>query len=283
MIRIALIILFLTKSTFGQDFVFDFLRNDFERYLFSNFKLRPNHTNLDYMFYDSLHHCKQLVSVNVAKPMTNIPYRSNPKYFLDRVFSVKRIFNDTKTTTTAHTYPIFLLRDIDNGDTIYFKYNPEYGSRFPFLVNGVSNEEDEYCHLIEHKQLPVASIEYLHTPCRGSVDAAPVSLHKYLNGSKTDYTLSLRTYGTRPHPRVKGATVYLSDGSRITRKNATIKFKQTGNYYEYNTSIKLSPSDLKKLQQATISKHELYIYIKDVPQDFSHQLRMLANCIEQME
>lgn len=280
MFRVALIVLFLTKPVFGQEFVFNFLRNDFKKYLFSNLKLQPNHTHLDYMLYDSLHHCKQLVSVNVAEPMPNIPYRTNPKRFLDRIFSVDRIFNEPEDEAiSASRYPIFLLRDVHSGDTVYFKYNPDYSHKFPFVVNGVSAEEDEYCHLIEQKQLPVASINYLHTPSRGSVDAAPVSLHRYKNGTKENYTLNLRTYGTRPHPRVKGVTVYLSDGSRIIRNDATITFKQTDTHYEYSASIKLTDSDLEKLQNNTIAKHELYIYKKEVDKPFANQLKMLAKCM----
>lgn len=284
MFRVALIALFIAKPALGQEFVFNFLRNDFKKYLFTNLKLHPNHSHLDYMLYDSLHHCKQLVGVNVAEPMTNIPYRTNPKRFLDRVFSVEHIYNENESENrTASRYPIFLLRDVHSGDTIYFKYNPDYSNKFPFVVDGITAEEDDYCHLIEHKQLPVASINYLHTPSRGSVDATPVSLHKYKNGSKENYTLHLRTYGTRPHARVKGVTVYLDDGSRIVRNDAVIRFTQNATHYEYSASIKLTDADLEKLQSTTIAKHELYIYKKEVDKTFANRLRLLAKCMAKIE
>ena len=180
-------------------------------------------------------------------------------------------------------YPIFQLRDSETSDTLYFKYNPNSMDRFPFMVNGVIGDEDEFCHLLEKKELPFSEGVYIRTPNRGTIETAPVSLHRTTDANGTHYNLHLRTYGTRPHSRVKGVKVYLKDGSRITRNNAGIRFTQTAYGYEYSASIKLNADELDLLLQSPIAKQQLYIYSFDVTEAFGHQLMMLSRCLKQLK
>lgn len=284
MLRGFCIFFLLPITTRSQDFQLKFLRNDFEKYLYTEVKLRPDHGNLDYMLYDSLEHCQQLVHQNVIHPLSGLRYRTDPKSIENRIFHVEEIIlnKGNLNTGTFCSYPVFVLRDTQLGDTLYFKYNSNSIERFPFVVNGVVGDEDEYCHLLEKKKLTFSDGLYVHTPNRGTIENAPVSLHRVTEGTETYFTLHLRTYGTRPHSRVKGASVYLSDGSRIFRNYAPIRFEQTKYGYEYSTSIKLSSEELKLLMNSPVAKHQLYIYSYTVPKKFGHQLMMLSRCLEKL-
>lgn len=284
MIRAIAIFSLLTLSVSAQDFDFEFFRYDYEKYRFASLKLRPHYPHLDYMLYDSLQHCKQLVNHHVAFPFKDKRYRTDPAQIQHRVFVVEDIIDQNSLMTGGSLlgYPIFQLVDRETSDTLYFKYNPNSVEQFPFMVNGIIGDEDEFCHLLEKKELPFSKGVYIRTPNRGTIETAPVSLHKITDINGTHYNLYLRSYGTRPHSRVKGVKVYLKDGSRIIRNNADIQFTQTSYGYEYNTSIKLNSDELELLLQNPIAKQQLYIYSYDVPEQFGHQLMMLTRCIKNM-
>lgn len=280
MIRILGLLLLLPFAVRSQDFAFHFLRNEFEKYRFTKVKLRADHGALDYMLYDSLHLCMQKVNHRVTHPVPNFRYRTDPDFLKEKVFSVEQIINNHPG---IGSHPVFMLKEVRSGDTLYFKYNPNSIAKFPFVVDGMVQEEDEFCHLLEKKELPFANVAYIRTPNRGTIQEVPVSLHKNIEDGKACYMLHLRTYGTRPHARVKGVSVYLSNGSRIYRNNAVIQFQETKHGYEYSASIKLSSDELEKLLNSTISKHQLYIYSLKLPQDIAHRFRMLTKCLTKME
>jgi hypothetical protein len=284
-IRAITILSLLTLSVTAQEFGFEFFRYDYEKYRFAALKLRPNHPHLDYMLYDSLQHCQQLVNHHVAFPLKEKRYRTDPAQIERRVFVVDDIIDQSSIMSGGSFlgYPIFQLRDSETSDTLYFKYNPNSMDRFPFMVNGVIGDEDEFCHLLEKKELPFSEGVYIRTPNRGTIETAPVSLHRTTDANGTHYNLHLRTYGTRPHSRVKGVKVYLKDGSRITRNNAGIRFTQTAYGYEYSASIKLNADELDLLLQSPIAKQQLYIYSFDVTEAFGHQLMMLSRCLKQLK
>lgn len=284
MLRLFSIFMLITLSVTAQEFDFEFLRHDYEKYRFTEVKLRPDFTNLDYALYDSLQHCQQLVNHHVAYPLRDKRYRTDPSKIQDRVFMVDEIIDQKNIINSGSPlgYPVFVLREIETGDTLYFKYNPNSMDRFPFVVNGVAGDELEFCHLLKKKEMPFSEGENVHTPNRGNIEQAPVSLHRITDANGTHFNIHLRTYGTRPHSRVKGVTIYLRDGSRISRNNATILFTQTKYGYEYSAIIKLNPDELQMLLQSSIAKHQLYIYNYDVPKKFGHQLMMLTRCLKKM-
>ena len=280
MMRLVVLLLLVTNTVRSQEFELKFLRQNYEKYRYAEVKLREDHAALDYMLYDSLHHCQQLVNHHVAYPLEGVRYRTDPTRIKGRIFTVADILDNA--SSLLH-YPVFILRDVAQGDSLYFKYNPNSIDKFPFIVNGVVGKEDEYCHLLEKKYLPITNEVYMHTPNRGTVQEVPLSLFKTTDGTQVNYMLHLRAYGTRPHSRVRGVSVYLNDGSRIYRNSAIIQFKQTKYGYEYSVSIRLSDNELEKLLNSTVSKHQLYIYNYQIPKAFGTQFMMLSKCLKKAQ
>lgn len=278
--------LLLCHTGFCQHYRFEFLGKEYDSYLNTLFQLRPNHFSLDHMFFDSLHHHKRNIGAPVSFALSDMRYRTSADSLAQRVFRVVHIVakgEQSMLMSVMESYPVMVLQDVETKDTIYYRYDPYSSYRFPFLVKGLEVEEDRYCGAIKQKELSYGEGLYFHTSQRGDPVQCPVSAHKTVQkgGGKT-YSLLLRCFGMRPHSRVKGVIVFLTDGSRIIRNDASITVNATTRGYEYRASIKLSTDELGRLQEIGIAKHRLYIYDQEVLSAFSHQFKMQIRCLTRL-
>jgi hypothetical protein len=281
----ALLLLTCAPASKAQDYTFEFLGTEFNQYLNAQVKLKPEITSMPYMFYDSLEHCRSIVGNKVSFPERNVPYRTSTDSLIGRVFRIEQIVGADGNDFVRRTFldrPIFVLRDEKRNTKLYFKYDPDYSYKFPFLVNGLPSVEDAVCHQITQQKLPLANVDYLHSPNRGPAHKNQVSIHKTSNGDDISYSLVLRGYGTRPHSRVSGVTVYLKDGSRIKRDNAVVTAEIKDSSFEYSANIKLSVGEVEMLSTSPIAKHRMYIFDTEIDASTAQRFCLYAKCILKM-
>lgn len=276
----------LWQAALGQEYSCEFLGKDYDRYLNTQFKLRPQHSSLDHMFFDDMNHEGRQIGAKVSFPLPDVRYRTCADSLIGRTFRVAQIFRNEQVPiffSSVSSYPVMMLVDMVSEDTLYYRYDPYSMYRFPFVVQGLSDEEDVYCHQIQRKELTIGSGWYYHTPSRGAVSEVPISIHRTVQPEHSEtFSIMLRCYGMRPHSRVRGVTVFLADGTRISRNDAVVSVSTTDRGYEYRASIKLSAEELNRLKQERIVKHRLYIYDQAVSVQFGHRLQMYARCISKI-
>lgn len=246
-------------------------------------KVCPGRTNLEYSFYRNLEDCKPSLNGNVIFPLKERPYCTNVDSLSDNIYEVVNIV-DPKAEFLGGgklvQYPIFILKETTKEDTLCFKYDPINRYRFPFMVSGLAQEEDKYCNQILRREVDFANMVYYQTPSRGRVENAPTSIYRTLQvGDKDTYALQVRCYGTRPHSRVRGVTIFFLDGSRIVRNDAVVKVETTTRGYEYSAIIKLTVKELELLQSTPIAKQRIYIYDHEPDREFARILCLLSRCI----
>lgn len=101
----------------------------------------------------------------------------------------------------------------------------------------------------------------------------PAYVSKVIQRGVATYYLSLRTTGTTATVHKTGVTVLFSDGTKWSKPTAKIDIETKDDEYEYSAFVTLSPADVLKFSQKTITDFRLYIHDNEIGERNARELR----------
>lgn len=280
---------FLTVGlfSFSQDsFESLFFGEEFSIYIGKELKVRDNSlSKFRNMFYLDFNEATKLFNPKVAYPIDKDGTTSIDS-LLNRVFTVSEILSiqgePFSGSPDMRNVPIFVLKDVDANETIYFRYNNSKYYDFPFLIGGcdfncfnplIKKNVDDFSGEIEFK-----------TPFSIGQDWLPFFIIKSISKGKTTYYLKLTEKGSTLNVAEKGVYILFEDGSKIEKPNEKINVKaEKGTQWEYSAFISLTSSDLVALKTKKIKKYRLYIHDKELSSMEQSILMMFANAISEIK
>jgi len=175
-----------------------------------------------------------------------------------RCFKVSNILDEKSNEITVAQYgqkPIFKLVDIETSEIIYYKYDPEFSTKFLFLTTKPNIDKDILIKNIDKSYDEIENETTYHTPY--NLDASITRISK--NNANT-YYLSLEYKSNNVNYGLKGVTVLFTDGTKWQRPNDKVDVDYRNGNFVYNCFIPLTKEDLKIFQTKIIKKYKLYIY-----------------------
>jgi hypothetical protein len=201
---------------------------------------------------------------------------------LNRIFKVDDIVDKNGNPYNSSPIiekPIFIIRDTSSKQIIYYKYDYDYESNFPFLTPVDVLNETKLCPKIEKNIDEFTGLVKFNSPLRNGHSIANVIFYKEINKTRTVYYLSLHTKGSTVVVDGTGATILFSDGTKLT-KQIKIDVKPEESGFDYSTFISLTLNDLNVLTEKKIKAFRLYIFDEDVSLVDAYRFKVYANCIK---
>ena len=137
--RLPIVILIVTIASLNinaQTFSPNFLGDDFLLYKGVKLKMKEDSiAGFAFSFYNDLKYCNSNAEYNVIYRDPKYPKNTMRDSLLNRIFIVEDIVNRdgiaiVSTSTSILDKPIFILKDLQTNQKIYYKYDND----FPFLT-----------------------------------------------------------------------------------------------------------------------------------------------------
>lgn len=281
----TLLIGILTNNIFSQDFEKIYKGKDYKYYLGTELKVVGN--TFKSILFENLSDVKYN-GKDVIYPDSERGYFSEKSKLFGRIFKVERIIGKDSKDYTGNYYsmsnlPIFMLRDVETLELIYFLYyykNCSSGYGFPFETKKNMSDYD-FCGDIEKKGDDFSD-EIKYTGNVISESGNYNSVIKIVNGTKEEFYLSLRVNGSTVNVKEKGVILLLDDKTKINLPNKDVdcNVSSDGSSYEYSSFIRLNDEQLSILITKEIDKVRLYIYDYDFNKLSSLKFKEYLNCLK---
>jgi len=256
------VLLAATLPTAAQTFGPNFLGEDFALYKGTLFRLVDNPiSGLTYAFYAHPKDGKSLVDAKVLYPDVKYSFKSVADSLSGRIFRVTDIVNEEGLPYT-HSFlakqPYLVLTDTLTKQVIYFKYDSKYEHNFIFLTTPVELDAAVLCTKITRRVDDFDGQISIESPLIENKKLSPMTIHKVIDGSKTEYYLHLRASGLTVTVGETHVIVLFVDGTKWTRENKIDVEVDDG--FQYKAFIKLNATDLALFSNKQVNKFRLYIH-----------------------
>ena len=280
---LLVISLLLFNNIIAQQFHTNFLGKDFINYKNTFFKINPtSDKGYSYSFYSKIGDCEKSYNENVIYPVNNEIYRTNKDSLLNKVFLVENIF--TKKGIVINDVnlleePVFLLKELNTNNYIYYKYDVSSEYYFPFLTSEIKYNTIALCEKIERVVDEFTNEISINSPFSEADFNSPVVLYKSIKNGKSVYYLSLDTYGSTLNVLEKGVSILFTDGTKFNKPLTSIDVDADGDGYKYSAFIPLTLLETKFFTTKQIKKFRLYIYDEEVSTTFSEKFKHYVKCV----
>lgn len=281
-LTIALLILISTISR-AQSFQENFLGKDFMQYKGALFKINEDAiSGFSYTFYNDIKYCQKMFDKNVMYPSAESKSTTVNDSLKNRIFKVEDVIDKDGKTFTGSSFinkPIFMLKDVQNNQVIYYKYDDEYEHSFPFLTSQIELDSEILCARIERNVDDFTNRISVNSPLMEGNQVASMILYKTIEGSETSHSLSLRTYGSTATVGESGAIILFQDGTKINKPTVNISIDTDSKGFEYSAFIPLTEEELSILSAKEISKFRLYAYDEEIHSGEARKFMHYVKCI----
>ena len=290
-----LLLLFVLVTTFLKaqaqtTFQNNFLKEDFSFYKGVLIKLSDNPIQgFNNTFYSDLKYCQSAYDSNVIYPDTKYKFSTVKDSLMNRIFLVESIVDKTgkewnETSKTGYfDKPIFVLKDTITAQKIYYIYNQEYESNFPFLTSKIVFPADYFCAKIVKKKDDFTNELKFSSPLMNGRKISSMIIYKNVNNGKSVYYLSLETNGSTVNVNITGVIILFQDGTKWERPAEKIDVKTGSKGFTYSAFITLTPADLITFSTKKIKKFRLYIYDEDVYSSDADRFKLYTECIKNVK
>ena len=209
-------------------------------------------------FYFSFSEAKQKYSDNVAYPSSQYKSATTRDSLLNRYFKVINVLDKDSNKITQDnysTYPILVMRDIKNGEILYFMYDKIWCDNFYFLTTTPNINKDIIVKNITTNYDEINNEKTFTTPYELNIQINRI----YTNGNNV-YYLSFETLSSYLTYDSYGIVVLFTDGTKWQRLNEKVEVDYNNGDYKYSTFTKISKDELKLFQNKTIKKFKMYIF-----------------------
>lgn len=279
---IACFIIISSCST-AQSFREYYLGKDFLFYEGSLFKVDDKAiSGFIYSFYSDITYCFTAYNANVVYPSSEHNFVTIKDSLVNRIFKVEKIIYKSSNDSPIRKYyekPIFILRDTNNQKIIYYLYDKNYESEFPFLVSNVTLVKDFFCSQINETTDDFTDEILINNPVIEGNQISPVILYKSIINGKVSYRLGLRSYGSTVNVGQKGVYIIFDNGTKLNKPSAEIDVDVSEHGYCYSAYITLSSLEVKMITEKRIKKYRLFIYDTNVNAGFAEKFTCFAKCI----
>ena len=276
----------VSKLNAQNNFEYNFLGREYIHYKGVQFKLNINeYFGLEYSFYSDIKDCQLSYNKNVKYPDPNMVGATLRDSLINKVYLVEKIIdlngNDLfdKTINYSSINPILVLKDLHNGEIIFYKYNKDISIEFPFLTSKIIYPNNFFCSKIEKEIDEFTNEIKFSTPSLSDGEISPVSILKIISKGKTIYYLSLRTQGSTININKTGVIILFQDGTKWS-KDAKIDADVGRNGFDYSAFITLNPNDLAIFSTKKIKKFRLYIYDQEISPRNAELFKYYVDCIK---
>lgn len=267
----------------AQSFQESFLGSDFMLYKGSLFKMKEGAiSGFGHTFYSNLENCQKMYDDNVIYPDSRYKFNTVSDSLKNRIFRVEEIVNKDGNPFTKGNYfdkPIFILKDVNNEQIIYYKYDKQYEHNFPFLTAGLELDTEVLCAKLERRVDDFTSEIRINSPIFDGVKMSPIIIYKVINGNSSQYYLSLSADGSTLNVGESGLIILFEDGTKLERPNQKIDVEAGDSDFKYKAFISLTETDLEKFTSKKISKYRLYIYDKTINQGEGEKFTHFVKCV----
>jgi hypothetical protein len=271
-----------TIST-AQTFQENFLGEDFMQYNGALVKLKDDAiTGFRHTFYSDLKYCQKMYDNNVIYPDTKYNFTTVKDSLKNRIFKVENIVSKDGITFTGGSYldkPILVLKDTLNNQVIYYMYDTQYEHNFPFLTSRIELDTAALCSKIERRVDDFTDKVSLNSPIIESRKLAPMTIYKSIEGIRTVYYLSLRTYGRTANVGESGVIILFDDGTKMNKPSEEIDIDTDDRGFEYSAFIALTETEVQLLTTKKIKKFRLYIYDEEVNPGEANKFTHYVKCV----
>lgn len=227
-----------------------------------------------------------LVGIPDNVPLNGVIYGLKSSKFKIKDLTYKDFVNDTlkvvgmtkkRADYTTRIEDIMILESVKNSNIYALRYLP---FTFPFKIikQVVKIEPKTFCQDITQQYDKFEESTRFYTPTDG------ITFVKVVKGEKTTFYIQATTHGsTAGGIGESGATFLLSNGEKLRFESASVNTKinksEYGDPYIYSVFIELGPSDLKKLQESSITDFRLYIYDSSISEFKGLMYQYLLTCL----
>jgi hypothetical protein len=276
----------VSKLNAQNNFEYNFLGREYLHYKGVQFKLNVNeYFGLEYSFYSDIKECQLSYNKNVKYQDPNMVGATLKDSLVNKVYLVEKIIDyngnelSDKTVNYSSTNPILVLKDLHNGEIIFYKYNKDISIEFPFLTSKIIYPNNFFCSKIEKEIDEFTNEIKFSTPTLSDGEISPVSILKIISKGKTIYYLSLRTQGSTININKTGVIILFQDGTKWS-KDAKIEADAGRNGFDYSAFITLNPNDLAIFSSKKIKKFRLYIYDQEISPRNADLFKYYVDCIK---
>ncbi len=256
---LCIIFSILSLTLFGQEFKKVFLGKDALNYKGLILKYDQNSNDeTDYSFY--IDPPNELFQKPVYKP-TNLNsylnFKTDKSALTNRLFFVKNVSGLDQKIFNEGKY-VFELEDLGNKEIIYYLYDCQLESDFPFLVKGFSYTTNYVKQYLVRKVDEFTNEISISTPLESNTS---IFITKNIKKNIAFYYLNLSTIGRTLTYGGKGVKILFNDGTKWEKPYEKIYVNTTnGNGWQYSAFISLNQTDLNLFSNKVIKKFRLYIY-----------------------
>ncbi len=262
----------------------NFLGEDFKTYKECLLKINPETpiNRFTGVFYNDLKYLQSNFDENVIYPDSVYKYITVKDSLLNRVFAVEKIVDkagDEFNSSLAYSKPIFILKDTLTKQIIYFKYDYQNESNFPFLISEIKLDEKVLCSQIEKNIDEFSGEIKINSPMSHSYKISSTYIEKDISKTNTQYYLRLRTHGSTAVTNGTGVTILFTDGTKLIKTTVKIDINATSDGFDYSAFITLTPTDLTQLKTKKIKKFRLNVFEENVKSIEAERFKLYMNCI----
>jgi len=279
----TLILLFSVDVLYAQEFKFIFLGDDYMPYKGTLLRLNQAKTGFVYSFYKNLKDCNS-TSPNrkVLYPTKSEKYTTDRTKLENRIFLIEDIIDKdgvsyTVETTSRYKKPIFILKDIDNGEIIYYKYDNEDRNResFPFDVANLNLPDNFWGKRIKRKVDEFTDDVLLSSP--------PIYLYEpqVFKMNETCFIYLQVPYFFEDLDMF-GVIVLFTDGTKWENKETPIKIEfldDDEGIVKYSAMVELTNEDLDIFSEKTIHKYRLYKHARSIKKNIAEEVKEYIKCM----
>jgi len=279
------IVTLVTLSSYAQTFGPNFLGKDYQRYEGVLLKLKDNtkKDGFSCKFYSNLKYC-QRVDSNVIYPDRIERFKTVYDSLANRIFIVDDILD-------KGSKPIFVLKDTDTKQILYFAYNQKDEFSFPFNTSKIIVDLDEkpekpFCSGIGRSVDDFTDdVTFVISIPRGfgNFGMDPVRVIKTLSKTRTSYYLYFYTYSDFLVVYGEDAAVKFTDGTKWLRsvkiKTDLYPIRAHGVDYEYSVFIALTNADLITFSTKNIEKFRLDIFDEEINPIKAEEFKNYMKCM----
>lgn len=276
----------IQKANAQDNFEYNFIGEEFLLYKGVQLKLADDPlSGFTYSFYSDLKNCQSSYDNNVIYPDKKNIIVTVKDSLKNRIFNVENIIDKTgqewsdSSKTDNFTKPIFILKDISSGQIIYYKYDKEDETKFPFVTSKINYPVNYLCSKIEKEKDDFTNELRFSSPLMSGREILPMTIHKYINKGKSTFYLSLSVTGNTVNVNKNGVIILFQDGTKWTRASK-IDVESGSSGFDYSTFITLTPNDIMTFSTKKIKKFRLYIYDKEVNSSDADKFKLYTECIK---
>ena len=281
------VILLVALASFNinaQTFSPNFLGDDFLLYKGVKLKMKEDSiAGFAFSFYSDLKYCNSNAEYNVIYRDPKYPKNTMRDSLLNRIFIVEDIVNRdgiaiVSTSTSILDKPIFILKDLQTNQKIYYKYDND----FPFLTSPITINKNAMCpKIVKSVNTTNGNIIY-NSPVTSNNQPSFAIIEKYKTDLTIEYYLSLQTIDSKGKSEGSETIIFFTDGTKLS-KQATINAVPQKNNFVYSVYFSLSEKELEQLSTKKIKKFKLHVHEKEVNSVDSEKFKAYVNCIKETQ